>query len=225
LILHEWIGITTQNPWIFRLGYLLPLIEMTAAIALLFNPSRKWAIYLLGIMHVLLIMMLGPPAGYYNGVIWPWNVLMIFVLIPLFYSNCFDMAIFKQKQWLVWGIAFFWWVIPWLNLAGLWDDYFSAVLYSGKSQSLYICTSNVKTKKNYARCFTGTSLGQPCDTMLSVTTWSMQTMNIIPYPEERVYRSIIRQWKLKNDPAGADRFFILYPKHSKERWVEITTVR
>ncbi len=222
LVLHEWMGITTQNPWVYRLGYAMPLIEMAAGIALLFYQSRKFAVGILCLMHVMLFIMLGPPAGNYTNVIWPWNLLMIFLLLYLFYINHFDMAVLKQKQLLVWAIALFWWVIPWLNLIGYWDDYFSAVLYSGKSQNLYICTSNIKTKTNYALYFKATSNKQPCNSMLSVSEWSMQTINVVPNPEERVYQSIIRQWKLKNDSSGTDRFFILYPKHTKTRWVEIT---
>ena len=222
LVLHEWMGITTQNPWVYRLGYAMPLIEMAAGIALLFYRSRKFAVGILCLMHVMLFIMLGPPAGNYTNVIWPWNLLMIFLLLYLFYINHFDIAVLKQKQLLVWAIALFWWVIPWLNLIGYWDDYFSAVLYSGKTQSLYICTSNVKTKTNYALYFIAPGNKQPCNSMLSVSEWSMQTINVVPNPEERVYQSIIRQWKLKNDSSGTDRFFILYPKHTKTRWVEIT---
>ena len=221
LILHEWMGITSQNPWVYRLGYALPLIEMAAGIALLFYRTRKFAVAILCLMHIMLFIMLGPPAGNYTNAIWPWNLLMIFLLLYLFYSNYFEMAVLKQKQLLVWAIALCWWVMPWLNLAGYWDDYFSAVLYSGKSQNLYICTSNIKTKTNYRLYFKRTSNEQPCDSMLSVSEWGMQTMNIVPNPEERVYRSIIRQWKLKNDSSGSDRFFILYPKHTKIRWLEI----
>ena len=221
LMLQQWMGINTQDPWIYRLGYAMPLIEMAAAIGLLFNRSRKPAVVVLCLMHLMLFTMLGPPAGHYYNVIWPWNVLMIFLLIHLFYSNSFDLGMLKQKQVLIWFTALFWWFMPWLNLTGHLDDHFSSALYSGKGQSLYICTSNVKTKKAYAAYFIATGHNQPCDTMLSVNAWSMQAMNVAPNPEQRVYRSIIRQWTLQNDPAGADRFFIMHPKFSKERWMEI----
>ena len=85
-----------------------------------------------------------------------------------------------------------------------------------------ITLDNVKTKTNYALYFIAPGNKQPCDSMLSVSEWSMQTINVVPNPQERVYQSIIRQWKLKNDSSGTDRFFILYPKHTKTRWVEIT---
>lgn len=225
LMLHEWMGITTQNPWVYRLGYLMPLIEMAAGIALLFNRSRKWAVWILSFMHVMLIIMLGPPAGMYYNVIWPWNLLMIFILIHLFYRNNFDFLLLKQKRLLVWLIAFFWWVMPWLNLTGYWDDYFSSSLYSGKTQSLYICTSNMKIRKAYVAYFKATSNDQACDSMLSVYEWSMHTMNVAPNPEQRIYRSIIHQWTLRNDTAGTDRFFILFPKHSKKRWQEIPAIK
>ena len=222
MILHQWLGVSTFNPWFIRLGWLLPLIEMAAGIALFFNKSRKAAVIILCVMHLFLLLLLGPLGTHFkDAVILPWNILMPILLIHLFYKSEFDLQQLKQKHLLAWVTILFWWILPWLNLIGYWDNYFSSVLYSGKTQHLYICTSNINSKSIFQKDIVRTSIPSPCDSMISVFQWSQNEINVAPNSELRVIRSIVRQWESKYDSAGADRFFIYHPKFSAEKWVEL----
>jgi len=219
MILRDWIGYTIHNTWMFRLGYLMPLIEMGAALALFFNRSRKIGVVLLCIMHGFILLMFGPAGLNINIVLWPWNMLMPFLLLLLFYDQPVNYLVLKPKHPLLWFTIFCWWILPWLNLFGYLDDFFSGKLYSGKTQYLFICTSNPHTKKIFADYFAPSSTSSVCDSSISVFKWGIQEMKVPPNPELRVYKQIVRQWEQKYDTASADKFLISNPGFSKEKWV------
>lgn len=218
MILNQWAGYTVDNTWVSRLGYLIPLIEISSAIGLLFNRSRKTAVALLCSMHGFILIMFGPAGLNINIVLWPWNMLMPFLLVILFYLNQINYTSLKQKQPLIWLTIFTWWVIPWLNLFGYMDDFFSAKLFSGKTQYLFICTSNPHSKKIFANYFASSSTSSVCDSSISVFKWGIEEMNVPPNPELRIFKNIIQQWEQKYDTAHADKFMILNPKFTEEKW-------
>jgi hypothetical protein len=218
MILNQWIGYTITKAWMYRLGYLIPLIEMGAAIALFFNKSRKTGVLLLCVMHVFILLMFGPAGLHINIVLWPWNMLMPFLLVILFYGRQVNYAVLKQKKPLVWVTVFCWWVLPWLNLFGYWDDFFSSKLYSGKTQYLFICTSNPHTKKIFAGYFAASSRSSVCDSSISVFKWGIQEMKVPPNPELRIFKKIIQQWEQKYDSTQADKFLINNAGFSEEKW-------
>ena len=220
-IMNQWLGITLHNAWAYRLGYILPLFEMAGALALLFTQTRKIGVIMLGTMHLFILTMLGPLGLHFLNVIWPWNVVMLCLLIGLFYKDSFSFGQLKFRQIFTWIVVACWWVLPWLHLVGLWDSYFSSSLYSGKTQYLYVCTSNVKTKELLKENFIHTTNSQPCDSLLSVFRWSMRELNTSPNPELRVYKKIVARWKEKMDSAGNDKYFIHFPKFSKAAWVQL----
>ena len=146
---------------------------------------------------------------------------MPLLLIVLFYRNRADFGSLKQKQPLVWITAFSRWIIPWLNLFGYMDDFFSAKLFSGKTQYLFICTSNPQAKKIFAPYFASSISSSACDSSLSVFKWGIKEMNVPPNPEIRILKNIMQQWEEKYDTAHADKYLILNPKFSEEKWKEI----
>jgi hypothetical protein len=178
-------------------------------------------VVLLCAMHVFILLMFGPTGLNINIVLWPWNLLMPFLLLILFYPKPVNHAVLKQKQPLLWLTVFCWWVLPWLNLSGYLDDFFSGKLYSGKTQYLFICTSNPRTKKIFANYFAASSTSSVCDSSISVFKWGIQEMKVPPNPEIRVFKQIIRQWQQKYDTALADKFLISNPSFSKEKWVRL----
>jgi hypothetical protein len=46
-------------------------------------------------------------------------------------------------------------------------------------------------------------------------------MNVPPNPEIRILKNIMQQWEEKYDTAHADKYLILNPKFSEEKWKEI----
>ena len=218
MILHDWMGYTNSNVWVYKIGYLLPLIEIFSALALLFNGGRKIAVVLLCAMHGFILLMFGPAGLNINIALWPWNTLMPLLLLILFYRKQLSWPAVIQKKSLVWFTIFCWWVLPWLNLFGKLDDFFSAKLFSGKTQYLFICTSNPHTKKLFSDYFAASSRSSVCDSSISVFKWGIQEMKVPPNPELRIYKKIIREWERKYDSSSSDKFMILNSKFSAEKW-------
>ena len=208
VMLRNWLGIFTTNENVFRLGYLLPLAEIAAALSLLTRRWRKFALVILICMHLLILLMFGPLGFNRNEVIWPWNVLMILLLFLLFFKRFFNPEhsfFMKPFSWLL--IACFC-LLPFLRLAGRWDNYLSFTMYSGGLTQLYICTSDLATLQKMSVYMGSTRNGMiPCDFPVSTYQWGMKAMNAAPYPQERVYRSIARQWK-KKYPGVAVKFYL-----------------
>ena len=209
LMLHKWLGMGSVTIWADRAGYALPLIEMTAAVCLLISNTRKQAVWILTLMHLLILLMLGPLGLNINAVIWPWNILMPLLLFALFYDEPF-----QYRNARVWNrvsilVLVCWWILPFFQLAGYWDKYLSSVLYSGGIEQLFICTSDPAAKKEMAVYMEEFKV-IPCSPVLSAYKWGVKEMRSAPYPEERVYRAIINAWR-KRYPNTRDRFYIYKP--------------
>jgi hypothetical protein len=209
LLLGQWLGISSSDPWILRFGYVLPLVEMAAGVGLLFLRTRKPAVFLLAGMHVLVLLVLGPTGLQVNQVIWPWNILLPVLLFLLFYKSAFEFDAAFMRHRLTWVIVLSWCILPWLQLVGYWDKYLSAVLYSGGITQLYICTNDERVKQSMQDYMEDKFWVIPCSPVLSAYTWGMKEMNTAPYPEPRIYKRMILEWK-KTHPGDA-RFFLFTP--------------
>ncbi len=210
LILYRWLGLTNHSILLVRAGYLLPMVEMMAAICLFINPFKTFAVAILTGMHLMILLMLGPIGLNINAVVWPWNILMILLLLTLFLRTRFEYSFLFSMKPFTWIVLTCWWILPWLQLAGYWDKYLSAVLYSGGIAQLYICTDNTTAKKEMA-VYMDKQFGViPCAPVLSVYKWGVSEMRTAPYPEPRVFHAIIKAWK-KRYPDSTDRFYLYKP--------------
>ena len=208
LVLRNWLGIHTTNVWIFRLGYALPLLEMGAALMLCFERFRKAGCILLIGMHVFIWLLLGPLGLNRISVICPWNLLMPVMLMNLFYRRPLQLQKAVLKQPFSWLLITCFAVLPWLHLIGRWDHYLSFTLYSGGVSQLYICTDDPMALQLMAPYIGNQRNGMvPCRFPVSTYQWGVKAMNTPPYPQERVFRSLARQWKRRH-PQAAVRFYI-----------------
>ncbi len=207
LMLRRWLDISPPGIWLTRAGYALPVIEMTAAICLCFIRTRRSAIWVLSLMHIMIILMFGPVGLNTNLGILPWNVLMSLLVFILFYHESFHFK--RDFTWKPFSfiILLSWWVMPWLQLAGYWDKYLSAVLYGGGVEQLFICTDNELAKKQLASYFDKEFKVIPCKPVLAVYKWGLMEMNIAYYPEQRIFNAIIKEWK-KRYPDGNSSFYL-----------------
>lgn len=212
LFLRRWLGVTEITPWLTRLGYLLPLLEMGAAICLFFKQTRWIALWILITMHFVILLMLGPLGLEMNVVIWPWNVLMPLLLFILFSRQCFQPGKIRYWRPVTWLILVCWWMLPWLQLGGHWDKYLSSVLYSGGVPQLFICTDNVVAKKELGSLMTDGYKVIPCTPALSTYQWGIFEMKTAPYPESRIYKAIVKKWKERY--PGVNHFYLYTPGFS-----------
>ena len=206
LILHHFFGVAEPGKWLLRAGYVLPVVEMIAGIVLL-TKMRKVAVWFLILMHLLILVGLG--SSVINTVILPWNIAMPVMLFLLFSSVALPYQKDAFRKPFTWITLLFWWVMPWLQLAGYWDKYLSSVLYSGGVEQLYICSDSPVAAKQFASSFEQNK-NVPCAASLSVYRWSMAEMNVPPYPEPRIYRAIAKEWTKKYG-EGNSKFVLVKP--------------
>ena len=217
-ILKGWLGITDPASWVYRLGYLLPMVEIFSAIGLCFSCSRRLSAGLLAGMHLLILLMLGPLGMNVNYVLWPWNVAMLLLLSALFYKSSFLWI--KPGEWkpFTWLIVLCWLLLPWLYKADLWDRYLSSVLFNENASLMYICTQNASALEELKPYMRKNSL-LPCNEAISVYHWGESIMNTIPYPQKRNYKHIAGYWMSHYRDSSA-RFYIYQPGFTN-RMVEI----
>jgi hypothetical protein len=210
LILKDYLKINevnTQNYTLHYAGYLLPLIELTCCIGLLFSLTKKIAAYVLIAMHVFILIMLGPFGLHYNKIVWPWNAAMIIFLWIIFIKHEINTKVTWIKTNRI--VAVCWIILPALHFGGWWDSYLSCSLYSGNTSLMMICVQDSSTNVTIAKYFNRGTLYNGCKNghQLSIQNWALEEMNVPAYPEERIYAKIKQDW-LNKYPSLHAEFYI-----------------
>jgi len=218
LILIKWLHIQNSNVWLLRAGYILPLLEMCAGLLLLFRKTQKPAALVLISMHLFILLFLGPVGLNINAVVWPWNVFLIMLLFYLFYKNpqpVFDGMVFYRPAFFL--IILAWLVMPWFQFWGFWDKYLSSVLYGGGVVQLFICSTNAEALQRASPYRKDIGSLIPCREFIPVYQWGMYEMNTAPYPEQRIFKKIMKSWEQK---YGSATFYLFKPgfKASVKIW-------
>lgn len=192
LVLQKWLGINNIPLWLLRAGYMNGMIEILAAVGLLFSTTRKWAVLILVLMHVFILLLLGPTGLNLNNVVWPWNILMPVLLIGLFNEPGKILSLPDRHSYKLAIVCVAWLILPFFHMKGFWDKYLSFALYSGGTEHLYICPCNhipEEIKKFEEPAYSIL----PCKKMISLYNWGMKELNVVPYPELRNYRAIAKK--------------------------------
>ena len=173
-------------------------------------------------MHVLILYAVGPLGMNYNHVVWPWNTAMIILLYVVFLqkqTRSFEWGCLKKE--LNWLVVVFFGLLPALNYAGLWDNFLSMRWYSGNIPRVVVCVTDSVEKqmlKPYTSGFNSFGLCAPSSAHINLIQWSMKELGVPAYPQERVYKKMEEQWKLKHPASTVD--FIYYRVKRKDK-VEI----
>ncbi len=181
------------------IGIFVPFIESAFALGLLTRRFRFISIIGSGVM--LITVTLSIIIGHvWNSSVWPWNFAIFSMILILFYryeDSAIDLLKRTKKNLLgIFAICLFV-LLPLGNFFGLVDHYLSWSLYSNhvptatitaSKETLSQLASNVTEKNN--------ETGE-----LTVLHWSMETMNVVPYPQERVFFNLFNNLCTKySDP-------------------------
>ncbi len=208
---YFWSGMQKMNlsfaseifPWLVQpvrppaeLGFAAALTEALIGVCLFVPRTRTIALVALTLMHMGLLAALGPLGHNFNSAVWPWNVCMPIIAFALFFRNP---ATILSDAWnpiigkvVVPLVA----VMPVFNFFDLWDDNLSASLYSGRTRDAWVrlAADDPKLPREAVR-------HEGKDVILDLITWALTDLNVPPYPEPRVYRSVA-----KHLPAGSKLF-------------------
>jgi len=215
IILHNFFGFkyeTINNIFIHYSGLLLGFIEVFCAFGLLFFAKKKMVAMILIAMHIFVLLLLSPTGINYNSIVWPWNTSMILFLYIVFIQGNIIQISFPYLWKGFNKIHFFYLgILPLFCFFGWYDSFLSFNLYSGKSKKLEICIENEETALEYNSFFS--KKGDNCKSQKSIkiNNWSLREMNIITYPEDRVFLGIIKKFKERNPNIKASFYIYQYP--------------
>lgn len=178
-----------------KLGVLVPFAEVGVGIGLLMQTYRNKAVVLAVLLHLLLLFLLGPFGHNWNSVVWPWNVAMALSVVLLFWKSeqlSFKDIVLTKNSWLHRVVLVLFGILPLLNFVNLWDAYLSSALYSGNIRSavLYVNESVIdKLPAEVLRYATKTADNK---SIIDIFKWSVEELNVPPYPETRIYKNVAK---------------------------------
>ena len=175
------------------LAILVPYLEMGIGLALLFPRSRRSGVCAGVLMHLSILIALGPWALSWNSVVWPWNLIMLVLLPILFWRSKVPAGALLTLRggWARAFLFIFVVVLPPLSLVGLWDTYLAFDLYSGNP----LIGSVILAPEAWGRLDEKTEALAEASKgvyMLRIDDWSQATVNAPAYPADRVLRGVAR---------------------------------
>lgn len=194
---EEWMGALVKHfdfiPHILLqlFTYAVPYLEALMGIFLLFNATRKIALFGILIMHSLIIIMLFYLGYGYNVV--PWNLQNISTVFVLFWGyksispKVFFTAYLDYKKLIIMFMVF---VLPFTNLFNGWDNLLSFSFFSSKLNYYYIQINDKdhyealpQHIKDYAHPYQETYILYPNE-------WCGEELKVLLYPEERIIKQV-----------------------------------
>jgi len=203
------------SPWVP--GFLLPLAKLAIAtapvmevfIALAVWGGGRWRVAALAaavVIHLTALVVLGPWGRNFNAVVWPWNVVMLALLIVLFSGSTPESPWrpLRQPAWAGLVVAALW-GLPILGLYGCWDSYLSFSLYSGSTDRANIYVSAAmkgRLPANMQAYVQPSTRGTGEPLQFDFRNWAESEIKVPPIPEARAYRSVARylsNWAVEPD--------------------------
>jgi hypothetical protein len=199
---------------VYYSGYLLAVFELVCSLGLIFIRTRKTGAIALIIMHVFLLIMLGPLGLNYNKIVWPWNLAMIFYLYFIFLRNP-ETAPDLKPVLQGWNrlIFVFLAIMPALHFVGYWDELLSASMYSGKSLVMTVCIQDTTKCRELRPFYSHHNYDKKLcngEVEINLQDWAILETNVTPNPELRIYKIIQR--KLEKQYPGANFSYLIYRK-------------
>ena len=154
------------------LNYATGLLEMSIGAALLWPATRYIGKWMATVLHLYILMVLGPLGHQWNMVVWPWNIAMIALVWSFFRTNTRFVVPF-EPVYLVVGLVV--WVMPLFNIGSLWPETMSWKMYSNTHREAVIISEN----------------GCPCSALLGVwpeegnrlllDDWAYKELHVPPF--------------------------------------------
>lgn len=205
------------------LGYLIPLIEIAIGFGLLFKKYRFYALIAATITHLIIIIFQAPHGFNYFGIVYPWNLAMLLIIWGLFYGDTSVISFKEVKKSVLLKVIFILiWLLPSLNIFGLWHNYTSFKLYTGNDKYLFVIANKADLNgplkqiapykfDEYKRLNTQFNLTQN-DKIISFYHWAINDYHL-PLNLNKVAQQQLIQYLLnKKDKLKYPLRFIIYEK-------------
>jgi uncharacterized membrane protein YphA (DoxX/SURF4 family) len=196
---------STIHPLVHVVGVAAPFVETGIAAGLIFKKTRPAAVRLAIGMHVFILVGIGPWGSNSNNVVWPWNIVMIVCVLPLFWrtNDGFRDIVFVRHSvvhklaLVLFGIA------PLLCFFNLWDSYLSSSLYAPNKDHGTLFLSDAVFDKLPEEIQSYATDEGPNVSAIDIGDWSFGELNVPPYPEVRIYKNVAKAvCDYAGQPAG-----------------------
>jgi hypothetical protein len=185
--------------WVARLRhvwFVAPVFEASVGVLLFFPRTRVPGLAAAALMHVFVLLALGPFGQHANPVVWPWNLWMPIIAVIVFYGSDRSLLSPVWNTALTRALVALVGVMPALSFVGPWDAPLSASLYSGTLRDGWIYLTGDGARRLPAMYTTGNpgfAEDAPGRYRLDITRWAQAALNVPPYAEPRVYRGIVKR--------------------------------
>ena len=180
---------------LLQIAPVVPLLEAGIGVGLLFRRTRSAAVVFALAMHGLILIAIGPLGHNRNSVVWSWNLAMAFFLLLLYWrQEGFTRRDLLWPKGPVFQKAVFVLVtlLPAMSFFSLWDNYLSWALYAGNKTDAALYVARAVKDRLPARVQKYAEEDEDGRYEISIFDWSFGEMNVPPYPEARVYRSVAK---------------------------------
>ncbi|MFN2262300.1 MAG: hypothetical protein ABR595_09580 [Psychroflexus sp.] len=189
-------------------GFSVGFIELLLGIGL-FTKFKKQASYALIVMHIFILIYLGPLGINFNEVVWIWNIIMIYHLLYVNKKITLGL-ILKSKTYLIAVILIA--VNPILYIFGKSSPYLSFSFYSGTKSFQIIEFDNKKIPKDLK---TYIYLKDTNTSRIDLNTWALKELKV-PFPSrESQFGSVIKKLKSSDKFQIKSAYQIKYPFKDK----------
>lgn len=185
-----------------QLCHLMTGAELAAGILVLRSSTRVAGVVLAMLMHVVLIIALGPFGLNHHAPVVMWNACLLVVVPVLFLSGGSAVpahrepsrgSVVQSGRGFVGGVSVIW-ALPLSGLVGVFDNWPSWQVYSPRPErwQLFVHVDDVEDlphsllEMTHPRDSFGDWYPVPLD------RWSLETIGVPLYPEERFQRAVIR---------------------------------
>jgi hypothetical protein len=205
-------------PKLGYVGWVAAAVEVSIGLSLMTRRFRLIGIVNGIIMHIFILFSFGPWGRDWNSVVWPWNVVMIALILLLFTKTdvTFGEIVWRNKFVAQKLVLLFFGVMPALSFFGYWPYDLSVALYTANltTANLLVSEGDMARLPPSVQPYVKTIPGH---LVLRIQDWTFGEMNVPPYAEIQSFTAAAKkvcQWT-NNSPdvrlTGRERDTLLGP--------------
>ncbi|MFK7948091.1 MAG: hypothetical protein AB8G11_10890 [Saprospiraceae bacterium] len=189
-VVHPWLfsAFEWSKPFaeIGNWAYWTAAFETLVGIGLIFQRTRKVAIITGLGMHFFILLMIGPWGEDWNSVVYPWNVVMMCLLVVLFFRKPINAEkeitlLKKPNAAMQWFIIIVLGILPIFNIFTRFPETISMTMYNGATSELSVYFDENETPSCIPNTATEAIYQTRNGYQISLDDWGVEELNVPIY--------------------------------------------